>query len=101
MIDAVQTYVARYADLAAKFSTGFVQEMLQKALAASTPAQSTGKYFRAENGFVFWNPDTGEEYLPLDTHPVRSGQVPDAERIRYATAMEKALWDALQEETKK
>ncbi len=47
-------------------------------------------------GFVFWNPDSGEEYSP--NHPVESGECEDAERIRSSTEQEDTLWNAMQSE---
>lgn len=35
-------------------------------------------------GWLFWNPDTGEEWA--SDHPIESGEVPDAQNIRSATA---------------
>lgn len=63
-------------------------------VALSTPAASvtaTNENF----GYVFDNPDTGEEYSP--NHPLMSGECDDAENIRFATAQEQTLWNALQE----
>lgn len=45
-------------------------------------------------GFVFFNPDTGEEYA--EDHPVKSGECIDAQHIRRSTNMEDALWGDLQ-----
>jgi len=47
-------------------------------------------------GWVYWNPDAGEEYA--DNHPVRSGECVDAERIRQSTPQEDVLWRAMQEQ---
>jgi ribosomal protein S27AE len=46
-------------------------------------------------GWVFWNPDSGEEYYP--DHPVESGICDDAERVRKSTVQEDVLWLAVQE----
>ena len=46
------------------------------------------------SGWVFWNPDSGEEYYP--DHPVESGVCEDAERIRRSTSQEDVLWTAMQ-----
>lgn len=43
-------------------------------------------------GWVYWNPDTGEEYAP--NHPILSGECPKAERVRAATAFEDQLCQA-------
>jgi hypothetical protein len=32
-------------------------------------------------GWSFWNPDSGQEWLPEDTHPVDSGECDDAENV--------------------
>ncbi len=40
-------------------------------------------------GYVYWNPDSGEEYA-LD-HPVSSGECEDAENIRHSTRQEDLL----------
>ncbi|TGV26372.1 hypothetical protein [Mesorhizobium sp. M4B.F.Ca.ET.143.01.1.1] len=48
------------------------------------------------DGWVFWNPDSGEEYSP--NHPVESGECEDAEKIRNATAQEDLLWQSMQNE---
>lgn len=45
-------------------------------------------------GWVFWNPDSGEEYSA--NHPVDSGECEDAENIRRSTGQEDVLWQALQ-----
>jgi hypothetical protein len=50
-------------------------------------------------GWVFWGPDSGEEYAPQ--HPVESGEVPDAEQIRRSTAQEDVLWQAFQAEAER
>jgi hypothetical protein len=50
-------------------------------------------------GWVFWNPDSGEEYAP--NHPIKSGEAPDAERIRRSTAQEDVLWQAFQAEAER
>jgi len=47
-------------------------------------------------GYVFHNPDTGEEYSR--NHPIHSGEVPDATGIRRSTPMEDALHDAYRSE---
>lgn len=47
-------------------------------------------------GWVYWNPDAGEEYA--DNHPVRSGECVDAEHIRPSTPQEDVLWRAMQEQ---
>lgn len=46
-------------------------------------------------GWVFWNPDSGEEYYT--DHPVESGVCNDAERIRRSTLQEDALYRGMQE----
>jgi len=51
------------------------------------------------NGWVFWNPDSGEEYAP--NHPLESGEVPDAVNIRRSTAQEDVLWQAFQGEAER
>lgn len=38
------------------------------------------------HGWVYWNPDIGTEWAP--THPVESSEVPDADDVRRATAIE-------------
>lgn len=45
-------------------------------------------------GWVYWSPDTGEEFA--SQHPVESGEVPDATHIRQATEMEASLNAGLQ-----
>ena len=45
-------------------------------------------------GWVYFNPDGGFEYAC--SHPVRSGECPDAEDIRQSTESEDVLWAALQ-----
>jgi hypothetical protein len=45
-------------------------------------------------GWVFWNPDSGEEYSL--NHPIESGECPDAERIRSSTSQEDVLYEAMQ-----
>lgn len=48
-----------------------------------------------EYGFVYHNPDTGEEYS--QNHPIESGEVPDAMDVRPATSQEQflyGLWNA-------
>lgn len=47
-------------------------------------------------GYVYHNPDTGEEYSR--NHPIHGGEVPDATGIRRSTLMEDALHDAYQSE---
>lgn len=51
------------------------------------------------NGWVFWNPDTGEEYS--QNHPIESGECDDAEHIRKSTRQEDALWAGMQEQFKR
>lgn len=46
------------------------------------------------SGYVYFNPDTGEEYAR--NHPVESGEVLEATLIRRSTPMEDALNDGLQ-----
>ena len=46
-------------------------------------------------GYVFDSPDSGEEYSP--NHPIKSGECPDAENVRPATAQEQTLYEALQD----
>ncbi|TGT64144.1 hypothetical protein EN802_33115, partial [bacterium M00.F.Ca.ET.159.01.1.1] len=48
------------------------------------------------DGWVFWNPDSGEEYSP--SHPVESGECEDAQNIRNSTAQEDLLWKSMQSE---
>lgn len=48
------------------------------------------------NGWVFWNPDSGEEYAP--NHPVESGECTDAESVRKSTPQEDTLYLAFQNE---
>jgi hypothetical protein len=45
-------------------------------------------------GWVYFNPDAGEEYA--SNHPVHSGEVPEAEHIRRSTGQEDALHTAYQ-----
>ena len=54
-------------------------------------------------GWLFFNPDAGVEFN--ENHPVESGEVPDAENIRQATAENLldellAAWEGLDEERK-
>lgn len=60
-----------------------------RARLSADAALSKGQY-----GWVFHNPDTGEEYNP--NHPVQSGEAPDAEDIRPATYQEHVLYEAWQ-----
>lgn len=46
------------------------------------------------NGWVYHNPDAGEEYS--DQHPVESSEVPDATDIRRSTLQEDHLWSEWQ-----
>lgn len=47
-------------------------------------------------GWVYFNPDSGEEYSR--DHPKRSGICEDAEYVRRSTEQEDVLWAALQRE---
>lgn len=47
-------------------------------------------------GFVYWNPDAGQEYAP--NHPIDSGECVDAEHIRPSSLQEDTLWQAFQGE---
>lgn len=60
----------------------------QAAAGKATTAPANGE------GFVYWSPDTGEEYGR--NHPVDSGEVSDATNIRHSTEMEDALNAGLQ-----
>lgn len=62
------------------------------------PVEGVGAVLKG-NGWVFWNPDSGEEYSP--NHPVESGECDDAEHIRKATGQEDALWAGMQEQFKR
>ena len=68
-----------------------VQAFARHRLAAERCAQS-----EAGTGWVFWNPDAGEEYAP--NHPVESGECCDAQRMRPSTPQEDVLWQAFQGE---
>ncbi len=61
--------------------------------AAPQPARLVG------DGWVYFNPDTGEEYAP--NHPIESGECCDAVDIRASTPQEDHLWAALQREWQK
>ena len=60
----------------------------EETVSKATTAQANGE------GFVYWSPDTGEEYGR--NHPVDSGEVPDATNVRHSTEMEDALNAGLQ-----
>lgn len=45
-------------------------------------------------GWVFYNPDSGEEYSR--DHPIKSGETPYAENVRRSTTMEDVLWQEVQ-----
>jgi hypothetical protein len=49
-----------------------------------------------KHGWVYFNPDSGEEYSP--NHPIDSGEYVDAEDVRPATAQEEHLYGLWQRE---
>lgn len=55
---------------------------------------ATDRAAEVGEGWVYLNEDTGEEYAR--NHPVESGEVPDATRIRQSTAQEDHLWNEWQ-----
>lgn len=57
---------------------------IQSVLAALSPPSTGGAL--TGGGFVYHNPDVGTEYAP--SHPVESGEVPDATDIRASTQFE-------------
>lgn len=62
--------------------------------AAPALTSSSARPVGEDYGWVYFNPDSGEEY---DTdHPVLGGMVPDATEVRPATAQEKHLWSLWQ-----
>lgn len=50
----------------------------------------------AGDGYVYFNPDSGEEYA--QSHPIESGECEDATDIRRSTAQEDHLWAEVQRE---
>jgi hypothetical protein len=76
-------------------------EELERALSSLAPVEAvaTEPVALDGKGWVFWNPDSGEEYNP--NHPVESGECDDAENIRKSTSTEDALWAGMQEEFKR
>ncbi len=73
-----------------------LREALDALEALSSPPAGEGEPVGDGAGWVYWNPDSGEEYHP--DHPVEAGQCEDAERIRRSTRQEDTLWTALQAE---
>lgn len=76
-------------DAARLISVADVEEYLSRA----TPAPAG---WQEGEGWVFWNPDSGEEYAP--NHPVESGECTDAESVRKSTPQEDTLYLAFQNE---
>ncbi len=59
-----------------KFARGHIKEAEQRGRELEQA--------RVSDGWLYHNPDTGEEWS--ENHPVESGEVPDAENVRPATA---------------
>lgn len=60
------------------------------------PANMHGYALANGEGWVAFNPDTGEEYSP--NHPVESGECVEATGIRQSTPQEDALWAGMQKQ---
>jgi len=86
-------YVAR--DIRTGNLTPDNQRTIRAMIAFATAEAASGAGERG-TGWVFWNPDSGEEYAP--GHPVESGECCEAEHIRPSTPQEDTLWQAFQDQ---
>ena len=68
--------------------------MMREAADALTSQAEEIERLLSGEGFVYLNPDTGEEYSP--NHPVESGEVSDAEDVRRSTGQEDHLASLVQ-----
>jgi hypothetical protein len=73
-----------------RYSGGHVEEAFKAGMAKARALAAAPHEAGGGAGWVYHNEDTGEEYA--SNHPVESGEVPDATRIRRSTEMEDHLY---------